>query len=256
MNKLNSYEGLLIDLEGVIYSGDQLIEGSLETIKKLNEKFKIRYLTNTTTTSRNSIYQKLKNFDLPLNENDIFSPSIAISSFLKNKNIVNIHLLANLNINPDFSEFNINSDKPDAVVVGDIYKDFNWENLNIAFEYLLQDKCLLIALHKNKYCKRDNKLSLDLGPFVSALEYATSKKSIIIGKPDKQFFKLAIESLNLDKNKIVMIGDDIVSDIEGAKSNDIIAIQVKTGKYRKNDESNDYIQPDFRIDRFADLLLI
>ena len=60
MKKLNSYEGLLIDLEGVIYSGDQLIEGSLETIKKLNEKFKIRYLTNTTTTSRSSIYQKLK----------------------------------------------------------------------------------------------------------------------------------------------------------------------------------------------------
>ena len=256
MNVLNNFKGLLIDLEGVIYSGEETIDGSIETIEKLKKKFKIRYLTNTTTTSRNLIFQKLINLNLSVNEEDIFSPSIAINAFLKDKRIKNISLIANEKINSDFKEFNINSNDPDAVIMGDIYKDFNWDKLNNAFELLLKKECLLIALHKNKYCKRNNKIALDLGPFVNALEYASSKNAIIIGKPEKNFFDLAINSLSLNKNETIMIGDDIVSDIEGAKSNNIKAIQVRTGKFQSNDESDNFIQPDYRINSIADLLFL
>ena len=256
MNVLNNFKGLLIDLEGVIYSGEEVIDGSIETIEKLKKKFKIRYLTNTTTTSRNLIFQKLINLNLSVNEEDIFSPSIAINAFLKDKKIKNISLIANEKINSDFKEFNINSNDPDAVIMGDIYKDFNWDKLNNAFELLLKKECLLIALHKNKYCKRNNKIALDLGPFVNALEYASSKNAIIMGKPEKNFFDLAINSLSLNKNETIMIGDDIVSDIEGAKSNNIKAIQVRTGKFQSNDESDNFIQPDYRINSIADLLFL
>jgi len=256
MNVLNNFKGLLIDLEGVIYSGEEVIDGAIETIEKLKKKFRIRYLTNTTTTSRNLIFQKLLNLNLSVNEEDIFSPSIAINAFLKDKKIKNISLIANEKINSDFKEFNINSNDPDAVIMGDIYKDFNWDKLNNAFELLLKKECLLIALHKNKYCKRNNKIALDLGPFVNALEYASSKNAIIIGKPEKNFFDLAINSLSLNKNETIMIGDDIVSDIEGAKSNNIKAIQVRTGKFQSNDESDNFIQPDYRINSIADLLFL
>ena len=256
MNVLNNFKGLLIDLEGVIYSGEEVIDGAIETIEKLKKKFRIRYLTNTTTTSRNLIFQKLLNLNLSVNEEDIFSPSIAINAFLKDKMIKNISLIANEKINSDFKEFNINSNNPDAVIMGDIYKDFNWDKLNNAFELLLKKECLLIALHKNRYCKRNNKIALDLGPFVNALEYASSKNAIVIGKPEKNFFDLAINSLNLNKNETVMIGDDIVSDIEGAKSNNIKAIQVRTGKFQSNDESDNFIQPDYRINSIADLLFL
>ena len=85
MKNLNEIKGLLIDLEGVIYSGDQIIKGAIETIARLKDKFKIRYITNTTTTSRNLIFQNLKSLNLPVNENDIFSPSIAVNYFLKDK---------------------------------------------------------------------------------------------------------------------------------------------------------------------------
>ena len=176
MNVLNNFKGLLIDLEGVIYSGEEVIDGAIETIEKLKKKFRIRYLTNTTTTSRNLIFQKLLNLNLSVNEEDIFTPSIAINAFLKDKMIKNISLIANEKINSDFKEFNINSNNPDAVIMGDIYKDFNWDKLNNAFELLSKKECLLIALHKNKYCKRNNKIALDLGPFVNALEYASSTK--------------------------------------------------------------------------------
>ena len=88
INIKNSYKGLLLDLEGVIYEGNKLIDGSIETINKLSSHgFKIRYLTNTTTTSRRLIFEKLLQFKLPLNESDIFTPAIASNLFLKKKKI-------------------------------------------------------------------------------------------------------------------------------------------------------------------------
>ena len=89
----------------------------------------------------------------------------------------------------------INKTYPEAIILGDLYKEFNWERLNEAFQIISENKALIIALRKNKYCKRENKIGLDLGPFVAALEYATSKKSIMIGKPEQNFFNLAIQSL-------------------------------------------------------------
>ena len=247
-------KGLLLDLEGVIYEGDNLIDGAIETVNKLlSHDFKIKYLTNTTTTPRKLIFKKLLQFKLPIIESDIFSPSIAANIFLKKKNISKIFLLTNPQLSEDFKEFKIDKNKSVAIIIGDLYKKFNWEKLNEAFQIVSKNDALIIALHKNKYCKRENKIGLDLGPFVAALEYATSKKSILIGKPEQNFFNLAIEDMRLRKEEVLMIGDDIFADIGGAKNNSIPAIQVRTGKFQKKDETNSHLQPDYRINSIADL---
>jgi HAD superfamily hydrolase (TIGR01458 family) len=251
--KLNNIKGLLIDLEGVLYVGDKIIEGSVETVKYLNNIYKIKYLTNTTTASRNSVFKKLIKMGLQLDVDDIFSPSIAVNDFLHNNKIKRIYLLANKNLEPDFNNFTLDDQFPEAVILGDVYKNFNWYSLNKVFELITNNEAMLIALHKNKYCKRNGRIALDLGPFVQALEYAASIQSVIIGKPDKKFFNLAIDSLNLKKNEIAMVGDDILSDIAGAKNNGLISVQVKTGKYQPQDEGKEFIQPDIRIDSIASL---
>ena len=74
---------MLLDLEGVVYEGDKLIDGAVETLNLLLKNYKIKYLTNTTTTPRKLILEKLLQFKLPLNESDIFSPAIATNIFLK-----------------------------------------------------------------------------------------------------------------------------------------------------------------------------
>ena len=147
----------------------------------------------------------------------------------------------------------IDKTKPGAIILGDLYKEFNWERLNEAFRIISENDALIIALHKNKYCKRENKIGLDLGPFVAALEYVTSKKSIMIGKPEQNFFNLAIQDMEPSKEEVVMIGDDIFSDIGGAKNNSILAIQVRTGKFQKKDETSVFLQPDYRINSITDL---
>ena len=187
----SNIKGLLLDLEGVVYEGDKLVDGALDTINKLlSYNFKIKYLTNTTVTPRKQILKKLLKFKLSIIESDIFTPPIAAGIFLKKNKISKIFLLTNQLLQEDFKEFIIDKVKPEAIILGDLYKAFNWEKLNEVFQRIHNNDILIIALHKNKYCKRENKIGLDLGPFVAALEYATSKKSILIGKPEQNFFNL------------------------------------------------------------------
>ena len=250
----NNIKGLLLDLEGVVYEGNKLINGAQGAINKLlSYNFKIKYLTNTTVTPRKRILKKVLKFKLPIKETDIFTPPIAASIFLKKNKISKIFLLTNQLLKEDFKEFIIDKVKPEAIILGDLHKAFDWERLNKVFRLIYNSDAMIIALHKNKYCKRENKISLDLGPFVAALEYATSKKSILIGKPEKNFFDLAIQDMGLKKEDVLMIGDDIFSDIGGAIKNFLPTIQVRTGKFQKKDETNSYPQPDYRINSIVDL---
>ena len=59
-----------------------------------------------------------------------------------------------------------------------------------------------------------------------------------MGKPEKKFYNMAIEDMGVPINQVVMIGDDIVSDIKGAKDIGIKTIQVKTGKYQEADNDD------------------
>ena len=101
---------------------------------------------------------------------------------------------------------------------------------------------------------RDGQVSLDLGPFVKTIEYSSNKKSILMGKPEKKFYNMAIEDMGVPINQVVMIGDDIVSDIKGAKDIGVKTIQVKTGKYQEADNDNKFTQPDERVESIVDVV--
>ena len=106
MTKLRNIKGLLLDLEGVIYSGNRIIEGSIETIDKLKSNdFIIRYLTNTTTSPKNKILEKLRSLNLKVSEDDIFSPTIAANDYLKDQKINEIFLLTDQSLEEDFKNF-------------------------------------------------------------------------------------------------------------------------------------------------------
>ena len=253
MTKLHNIKGILVDLEGVLYSDNEIVSGASDVISKLKKnEIKLRFLTNTTTTPRRLIFEKLLNFGFNIEEKEIFTPIIATKNYLRKNSIKRISLITNTEITEEFKEYEITHKNPEVIIMGDIYKNFNWEILDRIFKLVYLNNSDLIALHQNKYCIRDGNTSLDLGPFVKAIEYASGKNSILMGKPDKNFFDLAIANLNIDKSEILMIGDDIRSDIEGSKNAKFAAIQVKTGKYNDKDLIHP-IQPDIRINSIVDL---
>jgi HAD superfamily hydrolase (TIGR01458 family) len=109
--------------------------------------------------------------------------------------------------------------------------------MNRAFR-LLMEGAEFIAMGNNRYFREADGLSLDIGPFVTALEYATGRKALILGKPSPAFFHQAVASMGVEAENVLMVGDDVTADVEGALEAGLMAALVRTGKYRPADEDS------------------
>lgn len=226
-------EAALFDLSGVLYIDNSVLPGALESIEQLNKSgIPIRYVTNTTRNPKKAILKKLKDMGFDISADDLFTAPIAVHHYLIANNL-SPFLLIHPDLKQDFADL-VNAN-PNAVVIGDAAEGFSYESLNQAFR-ILMDGALLIAMGKNQYFKTMNKLSLDMGPFVAALEFAANTESIIIGKPAKAFFETAVNSLGYQASNVVMVGDDVKSDVIGGLESGLQGILVRTGKYQAGDE--------------------
>ena len=229
---MQKIKGLLFDIGGVLYVGDQVIEGAAESVAALAEKFPMRFVTNTTRRVPSTVLKKLLDFGFDINEKQLFTALNASKDFLSEKGATALPLMTD-DAAVYFEAFK--SDHPDYVVVGDAYTNFDYAHMNKAFR-ALNNGAELIAAAKNRYFKdNDAVLSMDAGGFIAALEFATGKEAKIIGKPSETFFHLAVNSMGLEPHEVLMVGDDIESDIQGAQDAGLKAALVKTGKFQPND---------------------
>jgi HAD superfamily hydrolase (TIGR01458 family) len=136
--------------------------------------------------------------------------------------------------------------------VGDLGPAFGYDVLNHAFRQVM-DGAELIALQKNRYWMRADGLSLDAGPFVAAIEFATNREAYVVGKPVRGFFDQVLADVRVSPTAAAMVGDDIESDIGGALRAGLAAILVRTGKYREEQARESGIEPTEVVDSIADV---
>ena len=163
-------------------------------------------------------------------------------------------LLTTGDVHEDFEKAGITiaKDDVDYVVVGDAGNDFTFDRLNQALRLIL-DGAEILALEKDRYWMQPEGLVLSTGPFVAALEYATGKRSILMGKPSPEFFQMALKDLDKSAKSAAMIGDDILTDVHGAQQLGLKGILVKTGKYREDLAASSGVVPDLVIESLANL---
>jgi len=250
---VSEIDGLLFDLDGVLYVGDAAIPGAAAALAHIQSLgLPRRFVTNTTTQSRAQLAAKLQAIDLPITADEILTTPHAARLYLKHRGYRSCHFLVADAVKDEFAEFNAATQQPDAVVIGDIGSAWNYDILNRVFEMAMAG-AELIALHKGKFWQTADGLRMDIGAFVTGLEYATGKTAAVMGKPSPAFFALALRQLGLPASRIAMIGDDIDSDVGGAQRAGLQGILVKTGKYREAYTLASSVQPDLILDSVAEL---
>ncbi len=225
--------GILLDLAGVLYVGDTPLPGAREAIERLHHaRLPTRYLTNTTRSTRRAILDRLSRMGLSIPPDSLYTAPLAARRYVESHGL-RPYLLIHPNLKAEFAEF---GEGPyNAVLVGDGGEAFTYERLNCAFRLLLEGAPLL-AMGNNRYFKERDGFSLDVGPFVTALEYAAGVRATILGKPAPDFFRAAIADLGCKADEVMMVGDDVAADVIGAVSAGLQGVLVKTGKYRPGDE--------------------
>ena len=225
-------DGVVLDLSGVLYEGDQALPGARESLQALRELGPaLRFVTNTTRSTRADLLARLHGLGLEIPEEELITAARAARELLEHRGLTPL-LAVHPDLEPEFA--GLADGEPDAVLVADAGERFDYALLNRAFR-LLMDGAPLLAINRNRYFHEGEALSLDAGPFVAALEYAAGVEAEVIGKPQPALFRYATESMGCDPAACVMVGDDVESDVNGALEAGLQALLVRTGKYLEGD---------------------
>lgn len=253
MPDTSNIKGILFDLDGVLYVGADVIDGAQQTLVKLRKAgYTRRFVTNTSTLSMASLQAKLAALGFDIESREIISAPQATVLYLRSLGRPRCRLLLADDVKQDFAEFVSDEINPEVVIVGDIGESWSYALLDSVFRNLLQG-ARLIAVHKNRFWQTGHGLKMDIGGFIAALEYASGAETMIIGKPSLDFFRVALIDMQLNAMEVLMVGDDIDSDVAGAQQAGIMAGLVKTGKYREAYCRASTIRPDLILDTVADL---
>jgi HAD superfamily hydrolase (TIGR01458 family) len=252
---LGQVKGFFIDLDGVLYTGDAAIPGAREALSFLIEEgYPFRCVSNSTRKCRATIAARLGQLGFDIPERVIFTPPFAAVRFMQKTGKHRAYLLTTGDVDRDFEGTctDDGSTAVDYVIVGDAGDKVTYASMNQAFRHLMGGADL-IALEKDRYWMAQDGLSLSAGPFVTALESATGKTATVVGKPAKAFFEMALHDMGLAAEGVVMIGDDIQTDIGGAQGAGIRGVLVRTGKFRKDVCEKSTILPAAIINSICDI---
>jgi HAD superfamily hydrolase (TIGR01458 family) len=227
-----AYRGVLLDLDGVLYVGREPLPGAAEALARLRAAgLSLGFITNTTRRSRRIICADLAAMGLAIADSELFTPARAARDWIAARAAAP-YLLIHPGLAEDFADL---PNGKDVVVVGDAGDGFTYGALNQAFRLLIAGAPLL-ALATNRYFRDADGLSLDVGPFVAALEHASGTRALLLGKPAPAFFQAALTGLGCLPEVCAMVGDDVEADVNGAIAVGLAGILVRTGKYRPEDD--------------------
>jgi phospholysine phosphohistidine inorganic pyrophosphate phosphatase len=244
--------GVLLDIDGVLYVGDRPIAGAHAALAELRTiSAGLRLVTNTTSRSRREVFEQLRGLDFDVALEEVLTPAAMAVTHCRERGYRSVVLLVSERLREDLAPLDATAGDTaaEAVILGDLGDGFTPEVLNGAFR-MLMDGAELVALQHNRYWRRADGLALDVGAYAAALEYASGREAVVVGKPAQEFFAASMADMGLDQ--AVMVGDDVEADVGGAMAAGLPGVLVRTGKFR-HDALSARVTPTAIVDSIADV---
>jgi 4-nitrophenyl phosphatase len=244
----------LVDIEGTIVKDKSYapIEGAIDWINSLvSSPHKLALVSNNTTHKPLELLVLLQNIGFNVQPENLITCMEVALNWLRQEQVKKCYVIGASHLRDYLNENGIETpsgDKVEAVLVGlDTSLDFN--KLKIAVNALVKHDAPLLALHSNRLYKDEKgELSPSVGAVVQVLEYSTRKKAIIMGKPAPGIYQEAMNRFETKPENCIMISDDPLSDLAGAKKLGMKTVFVTSGKYKDKEilkSLEEKLQPDW-----------
>lgn len=258
LEKLKNIELFLLDMDGTIYLGEDVFDGSIDFINKIiSQNKKYIFLTNNSSKNKFEYLKKLNRLQIPANEENIFTSGMALGMYLNelypNKKVYLAATSALYDELKNNYHINLVEENPDIVVLG-FDTELTYEKLLKVCTFL-DDGALFLATNPDLVCPIENKRYIpDCGSMAIMIENATGKKPFYIGKPNPLMIDILAKKLNIDKDKIAVIGDRVYTDIASGYNAKVNTICVLSGESTMHTIEKSDIKPDYIFDSVKDLI--
>ncbi|MBD3234726.1 MAG: HAD-IIA family hydrolase [candidate division Zixibacteria bacterium] len=232
------YNHYLIDIEGTLVKDKTFtpVEGAVEWFNEFSaDDTRAMLVTNNTTHTPNELLGILREKRFNINDKQISTCISAGAEYLKKQKCRQCYIIGSDAIKRYMQSKGIQvTDSPDvdAVVIG-LDTNLDYEKLRIATSALVQNNARLLAMHTNKlFVDGRGRISISAGPIVKALEYASEKRAYVSGKPSPTYYRKFLKKWSCEASEVLMVSDDPLADLKGAKRIGMTTCFVTSGVYR------------------------
>ncbi len=247
--------GILLDIDGVLAVSWKSLPGAAETLGWLAEQeIPFRLVTNTSSRSRRQIAELLADVGVEVDASAILTAVSSAARYL-GEHFRGLGCLV-VNEGPLGEDLEgveiVEAASAGVVLLGGAGPSIGYRALDSVFK-LAVEGVPVVALHRNARYQTAEGPALDMGAFIVGLEAAAGVEIPIVGKPAPAFFQSALDDLAVRPADVLMVGDDIGSDVRGAQAIGITGVLVRTGKFRPGDLDGPGEAPDHLIDDIGHL---
>jgi 4-nitrophenyl phosphatase len=254
IEKLSTVRGFLLDMDGTFYLGDQLLEGALRFIDLLREQKKeFIFLTNNSSKHRHQYAEKISRLGLPITEESVLTSGEATALYLREKHPgADLFLVGTPSLEDEFRQhgFRLVQQEPQFLVLG-FDTTLTYHKLWALCDFV-RAGVPYIATHPDFNCPTENGYMPDVGAMIAFVQAATGRQpDLVVGKPNRLIVDAAAVKMNLQVNKLAMIGDRLYTDIALGKTSGIATILVLSGETKMEDLKDSPFQPDYTFQNLA-----
>ena len=246
----------LLDMDGTFYLGGQLIDGSLDFIRRVQETGRdYMFLTNNSSHNANFYVEKLAKMGLVTDRSHVMTSGEAtcekLNELYPGKRVF---LLGNEYLAEEMAEAGIVVDNknPDIVVIGfDTTLDYQkmWDVCNFVRAGLPY-----IATHPDFNCPTETGFMPDIGAIMDFIAASTGRRpDLIVGKPHTGIVEAVLRRTGLKVNELAMVGDRLYTDIETGVRSGMLSILVMSGETTEEMLAESTTKPDLKFGRLSDM---
>lgn len=250
--RLKTYDGYLIDLDGTMYLGTEKIKEAAPFVRALRQaEIPYLFVTNNSSMEPREIADVLDKHHIPATEDHIFTSSMATASFIKeHHHEARCYVIGEQGLVQALQQEGIaqTTAHPSHVVVG-IDRALTYEKLAQAC-VAIRGGAMFIATNQDAAIPTERGLLPGNGAITAAIRESTGVEPNWIGKPSSIIMKQALERLGVG-NDVIMIGDNYATDIMAGMQAGIDTLLVCTGVTDKQEVNDLPVQPTYVIDNLA-----
>jgi HAD superfamily hydrolase (TIGR01458 family) len=253
LGRLSGIETVLLDLDGTLYVGSQIVPGAPEAVQWLRDQgLTVRFCTNTDSIPPAALADRLARRGFQTSADELVTPVAVAARLLGSDPEARVLAVAADGVRQLLAGSLAGPGEPAShVLVADPSYGATYDDLDAAFR-ALRAGAELVATQVNRVAVRDDGEHLDTGGWVRLLEYATGETARVLGKPSPEFFTAPLEALGRRAQSALAVGDDLAADIGGGHAVGAATVLVRSGKGDRPQPGAE-VEPDAVVDSVADL---
>ncbi len=252
---LNKVKCFILDLDGTVYLGGNLLDGAIEFLERLEKnKIDFKFFTNNSSKNAKFYINKIHHMGYDVKENAmLISNQVIIRHLQEAMPGKKVFLLGNEYLKSDFQESKIHlvEEDPDVVVVG-FDTTLAYEKVSKACKFI-REGAVFLGVHPDFNCPTEDGFIPDCGSICAMITASTGVSPEYFGKPTAHTLQYILKNTGFKEEEIAVVGDRLYTDIALGNGNDLVTILVLSGETKVNDLQSSKIQPTLQFDSLKEL---